>query len=131
MQINAIQSNRNNTQPAFTAVKLLSGAEETLRQTLKTDEDIQLLDDIVDWRKSDKYADLYLLGNGKRLTARIINKQDSTEGIIEHVHQKFWQSTTSFLKKMSLKTAATENMLEKKVLTQKKLDEIMEKTDKI
>ena len=131
MQINAIQSNRNNAQPAFTAVKILSGAEEALRRTLKTEEDVALFNDIVEYRGFDKYADLYLFGNGKKLTARIINKQDSTEGILEQISQKFWQSTTSFLEKINRKTADAESLLEKKAQTQKKFDDVIKKTDKI
>lgn len=59
------------------------------------------------------------------------HKQDSTEGILAQVSQKFWQSTASFLEKISKKTNTTENLLEIEAQTQKKLDNIISKTGKI
>ncbi len=131
MQVHSIQANNTNSRQTFTGVKLLAGAEETLKKTLKSEKDIEVFSEIVSSRRHDVFTDLYLFGNGKKLTARIINKLDSTEGIIAHVKQKFWQSTTSFLEKMNEKTVAAENLLEANARRQDQLNRVINNTDKI
>lgn len=132
MQVHSIQANNTNSRQTFTGVKLLAGAQETLKKQLNSSDEIKRFRNIVTTQDNASFADLYLFGDGKKITARIVSKDNfSTESIIMQKKQAFWQSTISFLEKMSDKTTKIERDLGKKYNLQSDLDEIIETIEKV
>ena len=119
MQIN--MSNRTNQ--SFGGIKLMSGAEDTLRRVFKP----------TDWVKLDKIAkeqenntvDVYLFAhNGNKLMGRIISKNSNFKDK-DYYQLPFFESTIKFIDKMAKKANIVKEKIDK--LPAVNVDEIIGK----
>ena len=126
MQINS--TNQHNYNTSFGRIRIMAGAEEVIKNTLSYGE-LEKFREIIAKHANNKDADLLLFGDGtKKLFARIVNNGTDNAPFIEK-SQKFWQSTLSFIEKMSEKTNKVQNKVEMAKAKNKLIAEILKDTD--
>ena len=103
MKVN-LDTNKNNQ--SFTAFKLCSGAEYTLKRVLKP-KDWQALNDIIDSQAWNS-VDIYLFGsNNGKFSANIASNNKYIKD--KHITQwPFFESAVSFFKRLAKKADAIE-----------------------
>ena len=117
MQINM----NNRTNQSFRGIKLMGGAEDTLRKVLKPADWIQL--DKIAKEQEKNTVDVYLFGhNGGKLMGRIIPNNSNFKNK-DYYQLPFFESTVKFIDKMAKKA---DNIAEKiKQLPEVNVDEIL------
>ena len=117
MQINM----NNRTNQSFRGIKLMGGAEDTLRKVLKPADWIQL--DKIAKEQEKNTVDVYLFGhNGGKLMGRIIPNNSNFKNK-DYYQLPFFESTIKFIDKMVKKA---DNIAEKiKQLPEVNVDEIL------
>ena len=97
MQINM----NNKTNQSFGGIKLMSGAEDTLRRVFKPADWVQL--DKIAKEQENNTVDVYLFGhNGGKLMGRIIPKNSNFKDK-DYYQLPFFESTIKFIDKMAKK----------------------------
>lgn len=106
MQVNSIKNLTNNRSqnPAFGAIKLYSGADETLKKALKP-ENWKTFQTLAENQNRNTMVDIILFGrhNSKKLDGRLVPKESNMFTKIEDYKQGFFENAISFINKLCLK----------------------------
>jgi len=122
MQINT----NNRTNQSFGGIKLMGGAEDTLRKVLKPADWIQL--DKIAKEQEKNTVDVYLFGhNGGKLMGRIIPNNSNFKDK-DYYQLPFFESTIKFIDKMAKKANIVKEKIDK--LPAVNIDEIVGRLSK-
>lgn len=119
MQINM----NNRTNQSFGSIKLMSGAEDTLRRVFRPIDWVQL--DKIAKEQANNTVDVYLFGrDGSKLMGRIIPNNSNFKNK-DYYQLPFFESTIKFIDKMAKKANIVKEKIDK--LPAVNIDEIVGK----
>ena len=114
---NVYNSTSNNSHPTFGMIHY-EGAEDTLRKVLSS-ADLKTFRTMVNNRSQDRFVNLILFGNGKKLAANVADGEmlKGEEIQCKSYSQHFWESAMDFItrmiKKVDKRTPEVEELVAK------------------